>query len=176
MRMHRTPRLLSVVAALALVVGVGAGVAAVSETQSAWVDKTYASAAVTAGEWSVPVSNGCTAVYTATQQPVPGATCSITRSSVNQWNSTRDHYIELRTSAHGPGIQHLVTIDLSTIAGGASWNWATSVTVASGAQTVTSSCAELPILRATMPENLGATPQLWQRVEQQPTSAVKTCK
>lgn len=169
----------AVAAALALVVGLAAAAVAVVATQAAWTDRTSASAGVTAGTWVVsppPVTNGCTTVYTKTQQPVPGATCTITgtRLQHDEWNGVRDYYIELKTSVSGPGIQQLVTIDLSTISGGGAWTWSKAVTVASGGHTVTSACADLPVLRVTMPENYGQTPQLWQRLVDKSSSG-KTC-
>lgn len=168
----------------ALLGGVGV-VAAVSATQAAWSDRSHASAVASAGTWATTPTApapGCTVVTTKDGKAVPGATCGIGGTSINQWSdgssTVRDYYITVNSSVSGPGIVQKVVIDLSKIAGGGAWTWGSSVIVPSGNFTLTSSCALLPTVSATLPENQGNSPLLWVRVVEKstmPMAASKIC-
>lgn len=155
-------RLLSSALAAVLLVGFGGFALSAAPTQSAWTDNVHASAAVTSGEWSAPVTIGCVAMN-AKGNPKRNGTCTVTSITYEGWgNSTtrnRNYYITISSNAGQNGFVEL-TVDLRTAtktndSAPGTWRWASSATLG-GNLDVTSACSSLPILTAETPAGWGA--------------------
>lgn len=155
-RRHLSGRLLPVVAALALVLGVAAAAASVSPTESAWTDNASSSAAVTAGEWSAPLSYGCVAMN-ANGTVKQGGTCAVKSLVYDQYGNDslhyRNYYVSVDSNA-GTGYVQL-TLDLSSAtlranSGTGTWKWGNAATTG-GEFSPSSSCSALPSMVANSP-------------------------
>lgn len=169
-------------ATVAALVALPLAAAAVDATQSAWNDRTYVSATVTAGTWEVPPPSGCTAM-SANGEVANGGTCSVDSMTVNQWtdgtNVVRDYFLSVSIS-EGNGYA-AINVDLSKATGtSGTWDWAAAATIPTDQFTPVSgfTCSELPKLRASGPTNWGHSYIVWVRVVENassPMGAGKNC-
>ncbi len=155
-------RLTSFLALLAVFAGIGAAALVLTPTQSAWADRNYASAAVTAGDWSAPVAYGCIAMN-ADGTVMAGGTCRVTSVVFDQWGDDsqhwRNYYVSVDSNA-GRGYVQL-TLDLAAAtmradSGVGTWKWGSNATTG-GELTPTSACAAMPTLVANSPTMWGSS-------------------
>lgn len=152
-------RLLAVAAALTLVVGVGAGASSLTGTQAAWNDKTFTSAAVTAGDWAAPTSTGCV-VMNMDGTPMKGGTCKVNGIVFDQWGDDatthhRAYYVSVTSNSAGGYIQMTLDLNQATLrnnSGTGTWKWGNAATTG-GHITPTSTCAALPALTGNSPQS-----------------------
>jgi len=148
-RRRRLAYAMGALAAAAMLAIAGGTVASVAETQSAWTDVTYASAAVTSGTWST--TGTCTAMNSAN---VAVGSCSIASMTYDGWGEQNKHlrnmYITFKVTDQSTSYI-VFTVDLSQAKVGTdssvgAWNWPTAVTLPSSQMTPTSACSALPKL------------------------------
>ncbi|MET0813521.1 MAG: hypothetical protein ABWY03_10720 [Microbacterium sp.] len=177
-------RIIALVAAFALVAGVGVAAASITTTQAAWTDASYTTAAVTAGDWTPappPVTYGCVAMN-ANGTVMSGGTCKVTSVVYDQWgDDTRHHrnyYVTIESNA-GSGYAQL-TLDLSagtprSVGGTGTWKWGNAGTTG-GEFAPTSTCAELPKLVANTPSVWGSPRTFFFSMTDNRTGMGVTCK
>lgn len=153
-------RLLPIVAALVLALGLAGAAAGIQPTQSAWNDQAYVSAVATGGTWQTPVSVGCVAMN-ANGTPKTGGRCVVTAVAVeNEWGDPgqrmRNYRVRLNSNAQDGYVQF--TVDLSQGGGAAGFSW-TNAGLTAGSSQVTPNngwtCASLPTLTGKTPTNWG---------------------
>lgn len=173
-------RLVGVVAALVLIVGVAAAAGAVQPTQAAWTDKTYASAVATGGTWAAPVSYGCTAMN-ADGSVKNGGRCAVTAVTANEWGTapsrTRGYTVTFDTNAGNGYVQFTINLNVSGVASNFTWSTAG---VSGGGQVITNNgwtCAQLPTLTGKTPTNWGwgSASQIYFQVAENRASAGVAC-
>lgn len=170
----------TLLAAALLVVGIVGVGTAVDATQSAWTDKTYASAVATGGTWVTPDTVGCKAMN-ANGTAKAGGYCSVTSVSVQaEWGTagdrTRNYSVTFNSNAAEGYIQF--TVDLSVSGGAFTW---TNAGLVAPTQQVTPTngwtCAKLPILTGKTPTNWGwgASSSIYFQVTENRSSTAVTC-
>lgn len=145
-------RLLGLLAAVTIVIGVGAAAASVAPTQSAWTDSTYISAAASAGTWQSPTSTSCSA-WDQNGASVPCTVSKITFSSWQESNTKRVREYNLAfTAPNAKKITFSVDLTTGTRQSGAvespAWSWK-NASVGSDAQFTGINgwtCASLPLV------------------------------
>lgn len=177
----RRTRTLSVLALLiTLVTGAGAA-SSVALTESAWTDKTYATAVATGGTWSKSPTLGCVAMN-ANGTPRAGGHCTITSVTVGaQWgdpgNRTRNYTLRFDTNAADGYIQFTVNL----AAGTGAFSWGNAGLVAPSQQVTPDnawSCSQLPILSGKTPTNWGwgANSSIFFQIAENRRSASTVCQ
>lgn len=173
-------RLAAVAAALLIVVGAGAAIGAVQDTQAAWNDASYASAVATGGSWATPATVGCTAMN-ANGTVKNGGRCTVTSVTADEWGTAPDrqrgYTVTFNTNAGNGYVQF--TIDLAVAGVSSNFSWSTAGLVGNGQATPSNgwTCAALPTLTAKTPTNWGwgSSSQIYFQVVENRSSTTVSC-